>query len=242
MTTKPLGRKSYGSIGHLPESRMGPGDHSVHAGQSDICLRKTRDRHDVVIVQEKLDGSCCSVAKVDGVVHALGRAGYPASTSRFEQHHYFAVWVRERVSLFQRLLREGERIVGEWMAQAHGTIYETSHPQWAPFVPFDLMNGPERACYADFLARLNGSGLIVASPVHIGGPLGIEEAMSRTGRHGAIDPVEGVVYRVEREGRVDFLAKWVRHDKADGKYLPDVENFCGTEHWHWKPASARPAA
>jgi hypothetical protein len=28
-----------------------------------------------------------------------------------------------------------------------------------------------------------------------------------------------LVYRVEREGKVDFLAKWVRGDKEDGKYM-----------------------
>ena len=37
---------------------------------------------------------------------------------------------------------------------------------------------------------------------------------------------EGVVYRVERKGKVDFLAKWVRPDKDDGKYL---ENISGRE-------------
>jgi len=33
----------------------------------------------------------------------------------------------------------------------------------------------------------------------------------------AIDPIEGLVYRVERKGKVDFLAKWVRPDKV-GRY------------------------
>lgn len=63
---KPLGGKAYGSIGHLPHSRLGAGDHSVPDGQSKICCGKTRDKHDRVIVQEKLDGSCCAVALVAG--------------------------------------------------------------------------------------------------------------------------------------------------------------------------------
>ena len=50
MRTKPLGRRAYGSIGHLPDSRMGPGDHHVHEGQARICTEKVRDRHDLVIV------------------------------------------------------------------------------------------------------------------------------------------------------------------------------------------------
>ena len=79
--SKPLGGKAYGSIGHLPSSRLGPGDHSVHEGQARICTTKVRDKRDRVIVQEKLDGSCCAVAKVEGRVVALGRAGYLATTS-----------------------------------------------------------------------------------------------------------------------------------------------------------------
>lgn len=77
---KPLGRKAYGSIGHLPGSRLGPGDHHVHAGQGRICTLVARDRHDQIIVTEKVDGSCCAVAKVEGQILALGRAGYPAQT------------------------------------------------------------------------------------------------------------------------------------------------------------------
>ena len=30
---------------------------------------------------------------------------------------------------------------------------------------------------------------------------------------------EGLVYRVERKGKVDFLSKYVRHDFEAGKYL-----------------------
>lgn len=46
--------KNYGHIAHLPGSRMGPGDHSCELGQARIATLKARDRHDHVIVQEKL--------------------------------------------------------------------------------------------------------------------------------------------------------------------------------------------
>lgn len=59
----------------------------------------------------------------------------------------------------------------------------------------------------------------------------------------AIDPVEGAVWRVERsnptgakgerkEG-VDFLVRYVRPDKVDGLYLPEIS---GKEAvWNWIP-------
>ena len=34
---------------------------------------------------------------------------------------------------------------------------------------------------------------------------------------------EGMVYRVERRGKVDFLAKWVRSDFEAGKYIMNKE-------------------
>jgi hypothetical protein len=38
---------------------------------------------------------------------------------------------------------------------------------------------------------------------------------------------------VERKSEVDFLAKWVRSDKVDGMYLPEIS---GKEPvWNWRP-------
>src|SRR5437588_7986509 len=121
---KPLNGKAYGSIPHLPGSRLGPGDHHVHAGQAIICTEKARDRHDRLIVQEKLDGSCVAVAKLEGRIVPLTRAGYPAHSSPWEQHQLFEAWVwNNAYERFDQLLEEGERLCGEWLAQAHGTRY-----------------------------------------------------------------------------------------------------------------------
>jgi hypothetical protein len=45
--------------------------------------------------------------------------------------------------------------------------------------------------------------------------------MSTYGRYGNPEKPEGVVYRCERNGEVDFMAKFVREDKEDGKYLKE---------------------
>ena len=154
--SKPLGRKSYGSIGHLPGSRLGPGDHSVHEGQARICTEQVRDRHDVVIVTEKLDGSCMAVARLEDRIVPLGRAGYPAWTSPFEFQRRFGEWVAEREDIFRHVLREGERLVGEWMYLVHGTIYERLCDLW---YAFDLMRGAERAPMSEIDERLSGTPL-----------------------------------------------------------------------------------
>src|SRR5688572_23023298 len=117
---KPLGHKAYGSIPHLLGSRLGKGDHHCSPGQAIIACEKARDKHDIIIVQEKLDGSNVAVAKVEGRVIALTRAGYKALSSNYEQHHLFDKWVNKNYSRFDALLQEGERVCGEWLLMAHG--------------------------------------------------------------------------------------------------------------------------
>ena len=212
---------------------MGPADHKLHEGQSRILTEKVRDRHDVIWVQEKLDGSCVSVAKIDGELVALGRAGYLASTSPFVMHHLFAEWVKDNRSRFDPLLREGERIVGEWLAQAHGTRYDLTDRE--PFVAFDIMTGVERVTVPELRQRTMALGL--RTPAILGtGPTSIADAMKALGtfgHYGALDPAEGCVWRVERQGKVDFLGKYVRPDKVDGSYLDSVTG--GEPVWNWQP-------
>lgn len=231
---KPLGQKAYGHIAHLPGSRMGPGDHKCHEGQARIATEKARDRHDMIWVQEKLDGSCVSVARVGGELIPLSRAGYRAVTSPYLQHTLWAEWVLDNIERFDALLFEGERVVGEWMAQAHGTRYDLTNRE--PFVAFDLMRGGERLPFEAFMDRI-GQSSAFATPPFIGvGPLSIEEATGDLGcgSYGALEPVEGAVWRVERKGKVDFLAKYVRPDKVDGCYLDSVTGKDPV--WNWSPA------
>jgi hypothetical protein len=182
---------------------------------------KTRDRHDRVIVQEKLDGSNVAVAKVNGIVMPLTRAGYRAEDSPYAQHHRFAEWAYVRQDLFDGLLAEGERVCGEWLYQAHGTRYDLPH---GPFVPFDLLTGPKRVPFDEFTRRVSPL-LPLPFVAHDGGACSVEKALKALGefgKHGGRDPVEGAVWRVERQGAVDYLCKFVRTDKVDGLYLPEL--------------------
>jgi len=232
---KPTGGKNYGSIGHLPNSRLGPGDHKVPDGMAAICCEKKRDKHDKIIIQEKLDGSNVGVAKVEGKLYPLARAGYVANTSPYEQHHKFYEWAIENAERFDSLLSEGERAVGEWLCQAHGTRYELKHE---PFVLFDIMTGKKRIVFDELIKRSSTDGFVTPATAHQEGePMTVNEALKHFGlygQHGAIDPIEGVMYRVERNNLidkkkggerrwgVDFLAKYVRPDKQDGRFLESV--------------------
>jgi len=230
---KPLNRKAYGHIPHIPGSRMGPGDHHCHAGQAEIATLKTRDRHDVVSVTVKLDGSCMSVARIDGVIVPIMRSGYLATSSRFEQHQLFAQWVHQHQQRFLDALSDGERFVGEWLAQVHGTRYILRHE---PFVPFDVMVGDNRLPNEECIRKAELAGLPSPALLSKGPAFSLEKAIAaiETPMHGELDPVEGAVWRVERKGEFDFLCKWVRPDKVDGKYLEIVTGEGPV--WNWRPA------
>ena len=93
---------------------MGPADRACPDGMQRIATERLRNKYDRVIVQEKLDGTNVGVAKVEGQIYAIQRAGYPAESSPYEQHHHFAAWVCRNEARFACLLENGERICGEW--------------------------------------------------------------------------------------------------------------------------------
>jgi len=220
---KPLKRKAYGSIGHLPNSRRGKKDHGVPQGQADILTKKIRDKNDLIIVQEKLDGGNVAVAKIDGKILPLGRSGYLARTSPYTQHHLFDEWIMERYGIFDNFLNEGEWVSGEWLAQAHGTLYDLTGK--SPFVVFDLWTNGKRCLYHDLVERSINHNIQLAPLLWCDrNPISVEDVLwmlGDSGDYGAKESPEGAVWRCERDNRVDFLAKYVRLDKVDGKYLPE---------------------
>ncbi len=244
MSRKPLGRKNYGSIPHLPNSRLGIGDHKCSEGQARIATLKTRDKHDEVIVQEKLDGSNVGVARIKDEIYALTRAGYIATSSPFEQHHYFHDWVKQNAERFMAVLNNGERLVGEWLMQAHSTRYDLSGLE--PFVAFDLMTEDKRIPYDDFIKRIANVSFSTPQLLHRGGALSVVDALELLqtfGFYGAMDEVEGAVWRIERnkptgkkggkERVVDYLVKYVRPEKKDGIFLPEISGK--KPFWNWLP-------
>jgi hypothetical protein len=217
---KPLGRQAYTSIPHLPGSRLGSGEHCISKGQERIATYETRDAHDCVIVQEKLDGCCCAVARINDEIIALSRKGRIAATSELKLHQMFATWVKKNEDRFRALLKDGERVCGEWLVQAHGTRYILPHE---PFVAFDIMKEQSRVPFLEFYERTVDT-FVIPRTLSVGDSLSIEAAllMLEISGHGAVDPVEGAIWRVERKGKLDFICKYVRHDKLDGCYLEFV--------------------
>ena len=222
---KPIGRKNYGSIPHLHNSKLGEGDYYIGEGQERILTKKTRDKYDNILVFEKYDGSNVGITKYENKIFAMTRSGYEATTSPYKQHHYFANWVKKRESIFADMLQNGERITGEWLAQAHGLIYKIDVE---PIVFFDYFTqNNQRILHEELKIKSIEYGLQLPRKLHEGTPITVEDLIpklnTKTKGIESVELPEGMVYRVERKGKVDFLAKWVRYDFPTGKLCINVE-------------------
>lgn len=223
---KPLNRKNYGSIPHLSSSKLGDGDHYISEGQEKILTFKKRDKNDEIFVFEKYDGSNVGVGKMNGQIYPLSRSGYEAKTSPYKQHHLFHDWVMKRLPLFDYVLGEGERITGEWLMKTHSIKYMISE-KYEPIMFFDFFTKDNNRKPFDYLNDLGFEhGIQIPRLLHRGdsiSPVDLEPALNECTDH--IMPLgenpEGMVYRVERNKKVNFLAKWVRNDFEPGKYMKE---------------------
>jgi hypothetical protein len=108
-----------------------------------------------------------------------------------------------------------------------GTRYDIVDPDklFISFAIFHDRFSTNRAIYDEFRSRTDGAGLPRAALISEGPAIGIEEVMEKLGERGfheAIDGIEGAVWIMETNGEVNGVAKFVKADKVDGKYLSGV--------------------
>lgn len=239
---KPLGMKGYGSTPHLVGSRVGPSDSHVEPSLARIMTERIRDRHDRVIVTEKLDGSCMTVARIGRWIVPVNRAGYLVTDSPWPMQHVFADYVADRSKLFASILSDGERIAGEWMLQAHGTRHLITDPRDL-FVAFSIIGPKGRIPYDDFAERTDKVGIRRAHVISDGpafSQAAVIAALGEFGFHGALEQPEGAVWVLETRGAFNCIAKHVIAEKIDGKYLG---NLSGAENiWNYHDDDYRVAS
>ncbi|MFW5757630.1 MAG: RNA ligase family protein, partial [Bacteroidota bacterium] len=117
---------------------------------------------------------------------------------------------------------ENERLAGEWLVQAHGLIY---HLRQEPIVFFDFFDANNQRKPFQVLQQ---TGLTLPRLLHMGDAVPVETLIPLLNKKSHTiwteEVPEGMVYRVERKDKVDFLAKWVRLDFQPGKYAIGVDD------------------
>jgi hypothetical protein len=63
----------------------------------------------------------------------------------------------------------------------------------------------------------------------------VDALLGEHGFHGAVDRVEGAMWRVERGDELVLRAKYVRPKKVDGALLP--ENSGKAAVWNWREST-----
>lgn len=222
---KPLKRKNYGSIPHLSNSKLGISDSYISEGQEKILTKKKRDKYDTILVFEKYDGSNVGICKTNNKIFAITRNGMLANTSPHRQHRIFADYVKTKQNLFSELLKNGERLVGEWLLLAHGLRYKITPID--PILFFDFFDSNNNRKTFNIL---ESTGLQTPRLLHKGDAISVDNLIpvlnEKTQSFKSLEKPEGMVYRVERKNKVDFLAKWVRSDFVAGKYFnQNIYNF-----------------
>lgn len=218
---KPLGKKNYGSIPHLLGSKLGKADKYITQGEHNILTKKIRDKNDFIVVTEKYDGSNVGIARINNKIVALTKSGYLAETSPYKQHHVFSKWVKENNHRFW-MLEENERLVGEWMYQVHSLKYKI---YLEPFVLFDYFRCDNTRMPYSKLIKIMRDEFIMPRILYFGNnSISINDSLYKLNQihnHNirCIDKPEGIVYRIERFNKFNFMAKFVRDDYVAGKYI-----------------------
>ncbi|MHA1790259.1 MAG: RNA ligase family protein [Candidatus Helarchaeota archaeon] len=209
--------KKYKTICHLPNSKMGKNDKGIHSGMAIYCESKFR-KDTRIIVTEKVDGSNVSIINDNNNFIALSKGGYECKGSSYEQHKLFEQKVNEWIKkdeLNQKILPEGERVVFESLIIPHGTIYK-KNPK---YLLIDWIGKDGRKLWNEYNSFIDIKKVVTLYdgilPISVNNVL---KVMPKKGLYGAKNGFEGLVYRIERNLKFDFLAKWVRHDYEQLKY------------------------
>lgn len=211
---KKIVARNYGTISHLKGSKMiNSRDKLIGINQEIMLTEKIRDRGDLIIITEKIDGCNVGVFRCNNKLYPLVRKGYDVRTNPVSWIKSFANYVEDRAEQFFDLLQDQKRVCGEWMIHQHTLKYKLKGD---PFIAFDIIRGIIEndilTCVKDLIKSIEHTGL-----VHIGSPMPPDIAMILLGKgfHGVEDDQpEGIVYRYESaKYGFEFSAKFVDNHK-----------------------------
>lgn len=211
--------RNYPSIQHLQGSKLIDDRYKMlDMREQEYLTVKTRNKSDIVIVTEKVDGCNVGVIRNGDNLIAVSRKGYNVTTSPFAFIREFDEFVQARKERFMSLLNDGERVCGEWMVKTHTLRYKMKHE---PFICFDLISDSYRDRYSNAKSRLEINGFTTAGLVHYGTaiPVNVALEMADDGFHGVLDGIEGVVYRYESKDGFICSGKYVSNPLVGNKEL-----------------------
>lgn len=224
--------RNFGNISHLPGSRLkDSGDTVIDEKLIKYFTEGVQFRkRDKVFVTEKVDGANIGVYKSGGKLYPIMRKGFDVRGSSRGFLREFGDFVSDNAERFDKLLKDGERVCGEWMIKTHSLFYDMDHE---PFIVFDIIKGIDRPTYDEVVTRALDCGFKTTGLVNKG-EASVEHALELMGKgfHGVCGgKPEGLVYRYERDGRYCMAAKYVSNSTVDGEYMDDENAWNKWKNW-----------
>jgi hypothetical protein len=232
---KPLGGKVFPKVPHLSFSKLGSGDHFIDANHEKACTQEL-PKGCRLILQPKSDGACVAAFNDGKNIVALGRAGYLARESEHAHIREFAEYVKYRESDFREVLTPYSYLCSEWIWQRHSVKYKNSDP----LIVFDLFQWEKtnsstsnkmgfehiRQSYLSQNCILISAYFQTPHPIHFGERAINQKELdvlvrsyNQNPQHGELEPVEGVIYRMEKPDKHWFCAKFVTSTFQPGRFI-----------------------
>lgn len=208
--------KNFGHIGHLEGSKLIDDKDKLLSKEEQykytVCKR---DKNDLVIISEKIDGMNAGVVKKNGLLYPINRNGYDVRIMGAVHKELsilgeeWAKWVDNNYLTYDSILEEGERLVLENCIMQHTLKYKFKGTPVFLLAKFKSDN--KRINYEE-LTKLAVKNNMQQPPVlNVGVALPPQIIIDQypKGLVGVRGDIEGIVYNYEHKGEHDSCAKYV---------------------------------
>lgn len=208
--------RNFGLIGHLRGSKMIDKEDKLLSEEQQIkYAKRKRDKNDVIIITEKIDGMNAGIVKLNGLLYPINRKGYDVRLmGRLHKEvkllgETWAAWVDEHYSLYDAILDEKEHLVFENCIIQHSLKYKF---KCEPVFLLAKYNSKNKKINYKNLTDLAQKNNIQQPPLlNIGIAIPPELIINQypKGKVGVRGEIEGIVYNYEHNEEHESCAKYV---------------------------------
>jgi hypothetical protein len=207
---------NFGTIGHLSGSKLiDEKDKLLNEEEQRKFTVCKRDKNDLVIITEKIDGMNAGVAKKNGYLYPVNKQGYDVRNMGSVNKELeilgveWAKWVDENYPLYDKLLVEGERLVFENCIVQHTLRYNFRNDPVFLLAKYNLDG--KRINYQCLTELAKSHGIQQPPLLNIGVALPAQLVINQypKGLIGVQGQIEGIVYNYEHNNEHIGCAKYV---------------------------------
>jgi hypothetical protein len=223
--------RNFGHIGHLTGSKLiDIEDKLIDLDAQEKFTVCKRDKNDLVIITEKIDGMNAGVVKKTGLLYPINRKGYDSRGMGLQHKdlellgNEWARWVDDHYELYDFILEEGERLVFENCMFQHTLKYRFKNGPVFLLAKYRANN--KRLNYSDLTHLANAYNIQQPPLLNMGVAIPPQIIINQypKGLVGVKGKIEGIVYSYEHNDEVEANAKFVSNELM-GTIHPQTKNY-----------------